>query len=104
MVENKMAGKGKTYQIYPLGYIRRTEEGVNLEILEPFRAAMKQLQHFSHVMVLLWADKHDNERSRSIMRTEPPYAKGKISGVFATMGGILSQSHRDDDAQDSGNG
>lgn len=35
-------------------------------------------------MVFWWADKHDNERSRGIMQTEPPYAKGKMTGVFAT--------------------
>ena len=83
-MENETAGKGKTYRIYPIGYIRRTEEGIHLEILEPFRPALKQLEHFSHVMVLWWADKHDNEKSRRIMQTEPPYAKGRISGVFAT--------------------
>jgi tRNA-Thr(GGU) m(6)t(6)A37 methyltransferase TsaA len=73
-----------TYSIYPIGYIRRSEETVNLEILEPFRPALKQLDHFSHVMVFWWADKHDNEKSRSILRTEPPYAAEKLTGVFAT--------------------
>jgi tRNA (Thr-GGU) A37 N-methylase len=36
------------------------------------------------VMVFWWADKHDNEKSRSLMQTEPPYAVGQICGVFAT--------------------
>ena len=45
---------------------------------------MKQLDHFSHVKVFWWADKHDNEKRRSIMQMDPPYAKGKVSGVFAT--------------------
>jgi tRNA (Thr-GGU) A37 N-methylase len=35
-------------------------------------------------MVFWWADKHDNEKSRGIMQTGPPYAKGKVTGVFAT--------------------
>jgi tRNA (Thr-GGU) A37 N-methylase len=35
-------------------------------------------------MVFWWADKHDNEQSRNILQTEPPYAQGKITGVFAT--------------------
>jgi tRNA (Thr-GGU) A37 N-methylase len=55
-----------------------------VEILESFRSALKQLDHFSHVVVFWWADKHDNEKSRSTMQTEPPYAKGKVTGVFAT--------------------
>jgi tRNA-Thr(GGU) m(6)t(6)A37 methyltransferase TsaA len=45
---------------------------------------MQQLEHFSHVMVFWWADKHDNEQSRSILQTEPPYAQGRVTGVFAT--------------------
>ena len=74
----------KTSHIHPIGTIRRSGDSVSLEILEPFRPALKQLEHFSHVMVFWWADKHDNEKSRSIMQTEPPYAEGKVTGVFAT--------------------
>ena len=73
----------KTYQIHPIGSIRRADDGVHLEILEPYRLALKQLDHFSHVMVFWWADQHDNEESRSIMQTKPPYADDKVTGVFA---------------------
>lgn len=57
---------------------------IYLEILEPFQPAMKQLDHFSHIMVFWWADKYDNEKSCSIMQTKSPYAKDKLTGVFAT--------------------
>lgn len=70
--------------MFPIGHIRRSENLIYLEILEPFRPAMKQLNHFSHVMVFWWADKHDNEKSRSALQTKPPYAKEKLTGVFAT--------------------
>ena len=73
----------ETYQIYPIGHIRRTQEGIHLEIDEPFRPAIQQLEHFSHVMVFWWANQHDNEKSRHIMQTNPPYAEGKTTGVFA---------------------
>lgn len=76
--------KSQTYQMVPVGFIRRSEEGISLEILEPYRPALKQLDKFSHVMVFWWADKHDNEKSRAILQTEPPYARGKMTGVFAT--------------------
>ena len=76
--------KEKVFHIYPIGYIRRSEENIQLEILEHFRPALKQLDHFSHVIVFWWADRHDNEKSRSFMQTEPPYAQGKVTGVFAT--------------------
>jgi len=77
-------GKKQTFQMFPIGYIRRRKEKLSLEILKPFRPALKQLDHFSHVMVFWWAHKHDNEKSRSSLQCEPPYAKGKITGVFAT--------------------
>jgi tRNA-Thr(GGU) m(6)t(6)A37 methyltransferase TsaA len=81
---NEKGSKRETYQMYPIGYIRRSENGIHLEILEPFRPALKHLDHFSHVMVFWWAHKHDNDKSRSATQTEPPYAKGKITGIFAT--------------------
>jgi tRNA-Thr(GGU) m(6)t(6)A37 methyltransferase TsaA len=74
----------KTFHIHPIGTIVRSEGRVNLELFEPFRPALKQLGRFSHVMVFWWADRHDNEKSRGILQTEPPYAKGHVMGVFAT--------------------
>jgi tRNA-Thr(GGU) m(6)t(6)A37 methyltransferase TsaA len=73
-----------SFQIFPIGYVRRNEKNINLEVSESFKPALKQLDHFSHVMVFWWAHKHDNEKSRNILQCEPPYAKGKITGVFAT--------------------
>ena len=74
----------EVFQMFPIGYVTRNQKGINLEILERFRPALKQLDHFSHVMVFWWAHKHDNEKSRSALQCEPPYAKGRITGVFAT--------------------
>jgi tRNA-Thr(GGU) m(6)t(6)A37 methyltransferase TsaA len=74
----------EAFQLHPIGTIRREGSRVRLEILEPFRPALQQLDHFSHVMVFWWAHKHDNTRSRSTLQTEPPYAQGKVTGVFAT--------------------
>lgn len=83
-MEKQTIMKKENYRLFPIGYIRRSEKCVHLEILEPFRLALKQLDHFSHVIVLWWADKHDNNRSRSVMQTKPPYAKEKLTGIFAT--------------------
>jgi tRNA-Thr(GGU) m(6)t(6)A37 methyltransferase TsaA len=70
--------------MFPIGFVRRNAKTIRLEIAESFRPALKQLAHFSHVMVFWWAHKHDNERSRQILQCKPPYAKGKTTGVFAT--------------------
>lgn len=74
----------KTYQIHPIGWIKRSNQDVVIEINQPYRPGLKQLEHFSHVIVLWWVDRHDNPNSRFITLTEPPYAPGKETGVFAT--------------------
>lgn len=74
----------KTYQIFPIGTVRRSAHEITLEIFEPYRPALKQLDHFSHVIVLWWADQHDNEKSRSYLQTHPPYAEEHLTGIFAT--------------------
>ncbi|MCK4594056.1 tRNA (N6-threonylcarbamoyladenosine(37)-N6)-methyltransferase TrmO [bacterium] len=74
----------KEFKMFPIGHIRRTEDGVHLEILDPYRPAMMLLDKFSHLIVVWWADEHDNEKSRSVTQTKPPYAEDKLTGVFAT--------------------
>jgi tRNA-Thr(GGU) m(6)t(6)A37 methyltransferase TsaA len=78
-----MNEKGTQYSLFPIGTVRRSEEGIWLEITEQFRPALQQLGHFSHVVVLWWADKLDTEEYRRILETRPPYAADKVTGVFA---------------------
>ena len=78
-------GNPKTYQLHPIGYVRASDEEQRyiLEIAEPYRPALKQMDQFSHVMVFWWADKMDTKQYRNIMTTELPYAPGIEAGVFA---------------------
>jgi len=71
------------YQIYPIGFVRRDDNSVQLQIREAFRPALKQLNHFSHVNVFWWANECDNEALRNTLQTNPPYAEDKRTGVFA---------------------
>ncbi|MBN1149276.1 MAG: tRNA (N6-threonylcarbamoyladenosine(37)-N6)-methyltransferase TrmO [Anaerolineales bacterium] len=73
-----------SYQVTPIGYVQRNEQGKSIHILAPFRPALKQLEHFSHVIVLWWADQHDNKESRGMLQCRPPYAEDVLTGVFAT--------------------
>jgi tRNA-Thr(GGU) m(6)t(6)A37 methyltransferase TsaA len=77
-------GSKKSIQINPIGTVRRGEESVSLVLSKEYIPALKNLDKFSHVMVLWWADKHDNEKSRKLLDCEPPYAEGHVTGVFAT--------------------
>ncbi len=74
----------ETFKMYPIGQVHRTEAGVVLEIEAPFRPALKQLDKFSHVMVFWWSDQLDTDEYRNMLQTEPPYAQGHLTGVFAT--------------------
>jgi tRNA-Thr(GGU) m(6)t(6)A37 methyltransferase TsaA len=72
-----------THRVQSIGTVRRDQDTVFLDIREDFRPALAQLEHFSHLIVLWWADRHDNEDSRRMLQTRPPYAEDKLTGVFA---------------------
>jgi tRNA (adenine37-N6)-methyltransferase len=75
----------KSFQINPIGYVRASEEEQSfiLEILEPYRPCLKEMNQFSHVMVFWWAEQLDNEEGRNILTAELPYAPGVVAGMFA---------------------
>ena len=50
---------------------------------EPFRPALAGLGHFSHVIALWWPDQLDPAWG-AILQSEPPYAPGHVTGVFAS--------------------
>jgi tRNA-Thr(GGU) m(6)t(6)A37 methyltransferase TsaA len=82
-----MSDKQPTYQVYPIGYVEGDEaEGFTLEILEPYRPALKHLAKFSHVKVYWWFDQADAPEWRSMMQSELPYAEGVTAGMFACRG------------------
>ena len=72
-------------QLNPIGEIV-TDEGAGLfqvQLYPFYRDGLKMLVSFSHVIVLWWADGHDNPNDRAIRTTELPYAPGIETGVFA---------------------
>jgi len=73
-----------SFTVFPIGMIHRKDGEIELEIAEPYRPALKQLDQFSHVMVFWWANHFDNEEAREMLRTIPPYAPEHETGVFAT--------------------
>lgn len=79
-----MSEKRETFEMYPIGRVRRRDNGIRLEIDEPYRPALKQLDRFSHVMVFWWADWFDDKEWRARLQTHPPYAEEHLTGVFAT--------------------
>ena len=78
----------QAYQLHPVGVIRRDEDGPRLEVEEAFRPALKELDEFSHVIVLWWANHLDSDEYRSMMTCNPPYAEEHETGMFATRSPI----------------
>lgn len=71
------------YRLHPIGFVRLGEGSYCLEILPPYRAALKEMRQFSHLLIFWWADQVDNPEQRAILTTELPYAPGVAAGVFA---------------------
>lgn len=72
-----------SFNVSPIGYVSTDPAGYRIEILEPYRAALKELRRFSHVMIFWWAHREDSPFRRAILTTDLPYAPGVSAGVFA---------------------
>ena len=77
-------GRFSPIQLKPIGQVCRLGDKTVLEVAEPYRPALRQLDQFSHIIVLWWATKSDNDEYRNIMQVRPPYAEDKLTGIFAT--------------------
>jgi tRNA-Thr(GGU) m(6)t(6)A37 methyltransferase TsaA len=74
----------KAFSVVPIGTVRRDNGQIVLEIEAAYRPALKELDKFSHVMAFWWAHGLDDEEWRTTLQSEPPYAPGHVTGVFAT--------------------
>jgi len=82
----------KNYIIKPIGRVRiegedPKEMGYYLDIKKPYRSALKELDKWSHLIVLCWAHQMDSEEFRNAKdwSIEVPYAEGAPkTGIFAT--------------------
>lgn len=78
-----METKTKSFQVYPVGTIRRDGDDIKIQIDTPYRAGLKALDTFSHVIVHWWAQHFDEAQYREVLVTPLPYAEGYEAGVFA---------------------
>lgn len=73
------------FQVNPIGTIHHSEEGPCIRVDNAYIPALKALEGFSHINVIWWFDRLDDEKSHSLLQTEQPY-KGApaVMGIFAT--------------------
>jgi tRNA-Thr(GGU) m(6)t(6)A37 methyltransferase TsaA len=80
-----MEPKQETFRIVQVGQVKRENGRITLAIDEPYRPALKQLEHFGYVQVLWWFSDSQDERSRQVLESKPPYGKDvPVTGVFAS--------------------
>ena len=74
-----------SFDITPIGFIRRADEAVWIEVQAQFRPAMAGLEDFSHIHVFFWFDQNDHAEGRSVLKVHPCRDPQKpLTGVFAT--------------------
>ena len=81
-VEEKVS---QTFQVSPVGVVRRKQDSIEIEIFPRYREALSGLERFSHIIVLYWFHRTDNPIDRLIMQVHPRRDPSKpLTGVFAT--------------------
>lgn len=75
----------ESFQIFPVGVVRKKEEATLIEIFEPYGDALLGLEGFSHIQVLFWFHQNDTPERRKTLRVHPRKDQNNpLSGVFAT--------------------
>jgi len=73
-----------SYEIKPIGYIKKDEDQPYLEINKEYWEATTHLDLFSHIIVLWWIDGMDTPDNRRTILANPPKNKGPLpSGIFS---------------------
>ncbi|MFH1029263.1 MAG: tRNA (N6-threonylcarbamoyladenosine(37)-N6)-methyltransferase TrmO [Pseudomonadota bacterium] len=74
-----------SYQIFPVGFVRKKDQTTKIEIQKKFGAALLGLDQFSHIHVIYWFHENDIPEQRSILQVYPRNDKrNPLTGVFAT--------------------
>ena len=73
------------FHIFPVGTIRQGEGESSIVIFDEFRDALLGLEPFSHIIVLIWFHKSDNQEKRNTLQVHPKGNRSNpLTGVFAT--------------------
>jgi len=80
-----MKARQKTFRVVQVGQVKRENGRTYLAIDEPYRPALRQLEHFGYVQVLWWFNQSQDSDSRQVLQSKPPYGDNvPLTGVFAS--------------------
>jgi tRNA-Thr(GGU) m(6)t(6)A37 methyltransferase TsaA len=75
----------ETFQIFPVGIVRKTDTAVSIKIFDDYTDALLGLDGFSHIVVLFWFDQNDTAEKRRVLQVHPRKdPRNPLTGVFAT--------------------
>jgi len=75
----------KSYQVFPVGVVHKTEDDTRIEIYTPYEAALLGIEDFSHITVLYWFHQNDTPELRTTLQVHPRKNRDNpLTGVFAT--------------------
>ena len=75
----------ESFQIFPVGIVRKTDTAVSIDIFDDFTDALLGLDGFSHIVVLYWFDQNDTSEKRRVLQVRPRKdPRNPLTGVFAT--------------------
>lgn len=68
-----------------VGRVKSDDRGFYIELRDEFVKGMKEMDGFSHIQVIWWADKFQDDDYRTLVISESPYKNSpKEIGIFAT--------------------
>ena len=75
----------RTYTLSPIGHVTAADDGLRLKLDERYVPGLRELDGFSHAIVLWWCRHVDNDECRALTQCEQPYRRSPQKvGVFAT--------------------
>ena len=79
------SGKAIQYQVYPIGWVRKSNGRTTLEIDAAYQDALLGVDQLESIWVLWWFDRNDTPQQRSILQVHPfGDPANPLKGVFAT--------------------
>ncbi len=74
-----------SFQVWPIGWVRKTDDRTYLEINKKYQAALMGVEKLDSIWVLYWFDRNDTPEQRSILQVHPRgNIENPLRGVFAT--------------------
>lgn len=75
--------------INPIGTVEVEKGRYYVSISDDFKEALREIEGFSHLIIIWWGNKSDSKEQRKTLVIDKPYKKGPDNiGIFATRSEI----------------